>query len=95
MNSLEPHLRAWSLFWATLLGVPFVVGLTAEIIALCTNWRNTLSAQVWRPIAMKQGQDIPDWTAGHVLALGHMARNHGVTHRAFLPRLVALLIPIN
>jgi hypothetical protein len=57
-------------YWTAFLAASLVGFLVPEVWALCTNWRNTLSAWVWQLLAVQRGEPITSWTWLHVLGLG-------------------------
>lgn len=58
--------RYW-LIWSIFTFLTFIV---PEVYALCTNWRNTLSASVWDMEHFVPGQTFVHWTALHFLFIG-------------------------
>ena len=65
--------KGWHYFWGAWVGALVVwltVFLVAETYALRTDWRNTLSAQVWDIEKFQAQQHIGDWSAGHFLFAG-------------------------
>lgn len=65
-------MRSWHLFWLYWFLCWFSVFLVAEIYALCTDWRRTLSAAVWNFERFVPGQSVWKWSAGHLLFCGVM-----------------------
>lgn len=59
------HSRTFTHYWLAWAVVTFLAFLGPEVYALVTNWRNTLSAQVWRMLTVQAGQPIGQWSAGH------------------------------
>jgi hypothetical protein len=62
--------HALARFWLGWAVVSFLTFLVAEVYALCTNWRNTLSAQVWRLLSVDAGEPLGQWSAAHFLFAG-------------------------
>lgn len=60
-----PSYRGWHLFWLVWFAVSFGTFLAAEIYALVTDWRRTLSAWVWSFEKFQPDQPISKFTAGH------------------------------
>jgi hypothetical protein len=60
----------WSWFWLIWFSVSILTFLVAEVWALCTDWHNTLSENVWKLESFRTGQDVFHWTAGHTLFAG-------------------------
>lgn len=63
-------MQAWYRFWLIWFLVSFGTFLSAEIYALCTNWRHTLSAAVWHFERFQPGQPLNQWSAAHFLFIG-------------------------
>lgn len=63
-------MNAWSKYWLIWTTVTFLAFIIPEVWALCTNWRNTLSNQVWRFESAQAGQPIHSWSAAHFLFIG-------------------------
>jgi hypothetical protein len=60
----------WHRFWLIWFLVPLSLFLVAEIYALCTDWRRTLSAAVWHFEHFRAGQPVNQWSAAHFLFIG-------------------------
>jgi hypothetical protein len=57
----------WHRYWLIWFLVTFGIGfLPAEIYALRTNWRNTLSAAIWFAERFVPGQSIFRWNPFHL-----------------------------
>lgn len=63
----------WHRYWLIWFLVSFFAFLGPEVYALCTNWRNTLSAAVWSLEKFRTGQPVVQWSAGHFLFTGAFA----------------------
>jgi hypothetical protein len=72
-HPLSGNYSGWSLYWLVWFTGSFALFLGPEIYALCTDWQRTLSAAVWRLEAFRQGEPIPQWSAGHLLFIGAFA----------------------
>lgn len=57
-------------YWPWYLAVAFLAFIVPEIYALCTNWRNTLSAWIWNALQVQEGQPITAWSALHFISCG-------------------------
>lgn len=62
--------RAVSIFWACWALIPLVAFIVMESYALATNWRNTLSANVWRVLRETPNEPVDQWSWLHFLAAG-------------------------
>ncbi len=67
---MQGYSHAWATYWTIWFFVLLVSFLAPEIVALCTNWHNTLSAQIWRLEDYAPGQGIAAWSAFHFLFIG-------------------------
>lgn len=71
MTTPENFLGTWGRwYWPIWFTVMLVSFLGPEVYALITNWRNTLSAAVWRMEHFRSGQPLDQWSAGHFLFIG-------------------------
>lgn len=68
--SMEPHSHAYTLAWLTWFVVSVGWFLGMEIWALIFNWRDTLSANIWRMERFVPGQPIGHWTFAHLMFIG-------------------------
>lgn len=57
-------------FWPVFLLAATVVGVGAEIVALVTNPRNTLSFWVWNALKVQRDIDPWNWSATQFLIFG-------------------------
>lgn len=58
-------MSGWRWYWLTWAVVTFTAFLVPEVVALATNWRNTLSASVWDLESFLPGQPVAHWSAAH------------------------------
>lgn len=63
-------MRGAHLYWLIWFILSFGSFLVREIWALCTNWRDTLSAAIWSLEDFRQGQPISGWSSSHLLFMG-------------------------
>lgn len=66
-------LHNWHRFWLIWFCASFFTFLAAEVYALVTDYRKTLSETIWWIEGYKSGADFADvskWTAGHFLLGG-------------------------
>ena len=68
-----PVQASWNTYWLIWFVVTFPIGfLVPEVVALCTDWRRTLSATVWDLEDFVTGQPVSQWSASHLLFVGIM-----------------------
>jgi hypothetical protein len=70
METLPTRVTWGAWYWPIGLAVVLVAFLIPEIYALCTNPGNTLSAFVWRSLAITRDESIGAWSAGDFLIFG-------------------------
>ena len=63
-------MNAWSWYWLFWFCGWFTAFIVPEVWALCADWHNTLSANVWKLEQYRSGQDVMHWSAGHTLFAG-------------------------
>lgn len=64
-------MTGWQKYWLLWFIVTFPVGfLIPELFAVCTDWRNTLSASIWDLEGMVPGQPLDKWGSAHILIGG-------------------------